>query len=393
MRSRSPSRDRGRALALALALVIAPLAVARADDASDQAAFAAATQRLADGDRAGARAALEALAAASPTGRWADDALAEAAAIAEQDGDLAGARALWQRVVDEHGDGRLARRAAARLTALAAAGGTDGRWDAVAAGHDRLVRAATAADDPHAALAELGALLDGNRGYPRWFDAALWLGEAWARIGERGLAATWLDRALAVATGSRQRFRAALARAELLADAGDHDGAARLLRSLGDLDRLDARARDQALAELATRRFRARVGLAAWIALALGALGVVALLRRRTGTWRGAARTLWPPPLEVIYLVPVAAVLVVVAERGNALAARAVESILAGAIAITWLHGAVLRSRPGRLGTVALTLHVAALCAAVAAVAWIAIVHDQLLDLLLETWRSGHDAR
>lgn len=381
------------ALALiAVALVLVPT-WARADDAADQAAFAAATQQLGDGDLAGARAALEALAAASPTGRWADDALAEAAGIAEQQGDLAGARRLWQRIVDEHGDGRLARRATARLATLAAAGGADGTWDTVAAEHDRLVRAAAAAEDPHDALRALGALLEGNPRYPRAFAAALWLGEAWARIGERRLADTWLARAHAAAATGGDRFRAGLARAELLADRGDRAGARTLLQALAPADRLDERARADALADLDRSEGRARVGLVARGFLIAAAAAAALLLRRRTGSWRGAARALWPPPTAALFLAPVAAVLVVVAETGNPLAARAVELILLGGLALTWLSGALLRARRAPLTLPHLLLHLLAVLAAAAAIAWIAIVRDQLLDLLLETWRSGHDFR
>ena len=60
---------------------------------------------------------------------------------------------------------------------------------------------------------------------------------------------------------------------------------------------------------------------------------------------------------------------------------------------IAWLSGVVLRTRATRLTTVALLGHVATVVVAAAAVAWIAVVHDQLLDLLIETWRNGHDAR
>lgn len=380
-------------VAVALLIATAYVAAAHADDAADQAAFAAATQRLGDGDLAGARAGLEALAAAAPDGRWADDALAEAAGIAEQQGDLAGARRLWKRVVDEHPDGRLARRAAARLATLIEAGGADGAWDAVAAEHDRLVRAASAAEDPHASLHALAAVLDRHPTYPRWFGAALWLGEAWARIAERGHAATWLDRAQRAAVAPGDRFRAALARADLHADGGDYAAAERLLRSIDQLDRLDGKARAQALADVARRRFRDRVGLVARVLLGLGVLAVAVLVRRRRGSWRGAARALWPPPLEVVYLAPVALGLVVVGERGNPLAARAIEVILVGGLGVAWLSGVVLRSRAARLTASALLLHVVAVLAALVAIVWIAVMHDQLLDLLIETWRSGHDAR
>lgn len=379
-----------RALALALALALAAIAPARADDAADQAAFTAASQRLAAGDAAGARAAFEALAAAAPDGRWADDALAEAAALAESAGDLPGARALWGRIVHDHGDGRLARRAQARLDALVAAGGADGRFDAVAAAHERLVRAAAAAEDPHAALSELGAVLEREPAYPAWFVAAVWLGQAWGRIGERRLAATWLDRAIAHAPGPAERFRGELERARLDADAGALAAARARLTALTPPDAVAADARAELLAELDRRAARSRWRHLAWGALVILGLAAVATLRRQRGSWRAAGRALWPPPLEVAYLAPVAIGVALVARTGNPLAAAAVERILIGGLAVAWLGGAVAR---GPLPLLARLGFIAAVTLAVAAIAYLAVVDDQLLDLLLETWRSGHDMR
>ncbi|MBK9030705.1 MAG: hypothetical protein IPL61_05095 [Myxococcales bacterium] len=378
--------------ALVLAIVVALGGRSRADDATDQAAFTAAAQRLAAGDAVGARAAFEALAAAAPTGRWADDALAEAAALAEQAGDLTGARALWGRIVAEHADGRLARRAQARLDALVAAGGRDGRFDALAAEHERLVRAAGAAEDPHAALAALAAMLDEHLDYPRWFAAALWLGEAWGRIGERDRAATWLARAAAAAPGPRERFRAELAQADLAAAAGDFARARRLIAALTPPDDAAAAARDELAVEVARRAGRRRLRLLAWGLLVALAVAAAVVLRVHRRSWRAAARGLWPPPVEVAYLAPVALGLALVAETGNPMAARAVEHILLGAVTLAWTAGAVTRAwaRPGVVVRIGFAL---AVLAAVAAVVWLAVDDDQLLDLLLETWRSGHDLR
>ncbi len=369
---------------------------AGADDAAHAEAFALATRQLGDGDLVGARAALEALAASAPGGRWADDALAEAAGIAEKQGDLAGARALWRRVLEEHADSRLARRAAARLAELTETGGAGGVWDATAAEHDRLVRAASAAGDPAPQLVALGALLDRSEGYPRWFVAALWLGDAWARIGARARAHAWYDRAEAAAGSDLERFRAGLARAQLLAAGGAHDRAEEALRALRPPDDLARMARDGALADVARARARAGWLLVARVTLAVCALLAVVALRRRAGSWRGAGRALWPPPLEVLYLVPVALVLVVAAESGNLLAARAAQLILAGAVVIAWLSGAgleLLRRRPGPRWPLALAHAIVAGVATVALV-YAAVMHEhQLLDLLAETWHRGHDMR
>lgn len=378
-------------------LLAAPAAEAPppADDARQEAAFAEATRKLAEGDFAGARAELEALAAAAPNGRWADDALAEAAAIAERQGDLAGARSLWKQLLDGYPDSRLARRAEARLAELTTAGGAGGRWDATAAEHDRIVRAAAGAEDPQPQLAALGALLEKSRGYPRWFAAALWLGDAWARLGAHRRALGWYEQAEAAATTDLERFRAGLARAELWTTMGEHDRAERQLRALRPPDDLARMAIADALGDVDTARTRARWALIARIVLGGCALLTLITLRRRAGSFRAAARALWPPPLEVIYLAPVALVLGVVAETGNLLAARAVQLVLVGAIAITWLSGTGLElaRRKGAMGASVIVLHAAIAALATIALVYSAVMREQLLDVLVETWRRGHDMR
>lgn len=365
------------------------------DDARQEAAFAEATRRLGEGDLAGARAALEALAASAPDGRWADDALAEAAAIAERQGDFAGARASWKRLLDGHPDSRLARRAAARLEELTKAGGAGGQWDATAAAHDRIVRAAAGAEDPQPHLEALGALLERSRGYPRWFAGALWLGDAWARLGAHRRALAWYEQAEASAATDLERFRAGLSRAQLWTAMGEHDRAERQLRALRPPDDLARLAIADALADVDTARTRAR-----WAVIARAVLGACALLtlvayRRRAGSFRAAARALWPPPPEVIYLAPVALVLGIVAETGNLLAARAVQLVLLGAVVITWLSGTGLElaRRKGAIGVRVVVFHAAITALAAMALVYSAVMREQLLDVLVETWRRGHDMR
>jgi hypothetical protein len=94
--------------------------------------------------------------------------------------------------------------------------------------------------------------------------------------------------------------------------------------------------------------------------------------------------------MEVVYLAPVAIGIALVARTGNPLAAAAVERILVGGVLVAWLGGAVAR---GPLALAARLGFVAAVTLAIAATAYLAVVDDQLLDLLLETWRSGHDMR
>lgn len=383
-----------RALLALLFCALGGSRVAHADDVTDQAAFAAATRKLGAGDLAGARAELEALAAQTPDGRWADDALAEAAGIAERQGDLAGARALWRRLIERYPESRLVRRATARLGELTGAGGASGEWDAVAAEHDRRVREAAGAD-PQAALRALGALLDGNPGYPRWHAAALWLGDAWARADDRTRAHAWYQRAHAAAGDDLERFRAGLATAELWAASGEHARAEEQLRALRPPDELSRLAVADALEDVDKARSRARLALLAKVVLALCALLALIAIRVRAGSTRAALRALWPPPIEVAYLAPVAVLLAIIARSGNLMAARAVDLILAGAVAIAWLSGAALAlaRRRGPLGLAILLGHLVLVELAVGALVYIAVMHEQLLDLLAETWHHGHDMK
>jgi hypothetical protein len=375
-------------------LVAQPVVEAPAvDDARQEAAFAEATRKLGEGDLAGARTALEALANEAPDGRWADDAIAEAAAIAERQGDLAGARALWKRLLDTYPDSRLARRATARLEELTAAGGAEGRWDATAAEHERIVRAAAGAEDPQPQLEALGALLDKTGGYPRWAAAALWLGDAWARLGAHRRALAWYEKSDAAATTDLEHFRAGLARAALFSMMGEHDRAERTLRSLHPPDDLARMAIADAIGDNDTARTRARWAAIARIVLGACFLLAIVTLRRRAGSFVAAARALWPPPIEVLYLVPVALVLGVVANTGNLLAGRAVQLILVGAVAITWLSGSSLQLARADDRSKVVIAHALVAALATLALVYAAVMREQLLDVLVETWRRGHDMR
>ena len=101
-------------------------------------------------------------------------------------------------------------RAGEQVTLTWTAGGAGGEWNAVAAEHDRLVRA-SAGGDPQPSLVALEALLEQHARYPRWFAAALWLGfggEGMARDAQVVLALTlwmalwWMTEAVPLAVTS-----------------------------------------------------------------------------------------------------------------------------------------------------------------------------------------------
>jgi hypothetical protein len=149
------------------------------------------------------------------------------------------------------------------------------------------------------------------------------------------------------------------------------------------------------------RRELARAELHRWLRWGLwGALVALAILaavglRRAAGSWRAAVRRLARPPTEVYYLVPIAAVLVVVAATGNPLVARAVRVIAIAGAVVTWISGSILdavRAR-GRVRLSRAVIHALLAVVAVGAATYLAVDRDRMIDLVIETWRSGPQAR
>jgi len=66
----------------------------------------------------------------------------------------------------------------------------------------------------------------------------------------------------------------------------------------------------------------------------------------------------------------------------------AVARISVAGLALAWISGAALELRPGRMRAL---LHVVACVLGVLAVAYIALTHDGLIDMLIETVRFGPD--
>ena len=151
---------------LVVALVVAWCNFAHADDESDADASLRAAITRSQTDAAGALADLEALGARRPLTRWSDNAWSEAARLAEATGDFSRARRALEQVIAIDQDAALVRRARATIDRLTANTG-GGHWDAIARDHERLVSAIFGGGDPHAALAELAALVRANPAYPR----------------------------------------------------------------------------------------------------------------------------------------------------------------------------------------------------------------------------------
>lgn len=379
-------------LGAAIAIVGLLATAAAADPESDaDAAFRAAQASATRGEPA-ALDALEALGRARPLTRWTDDAWAAAARLAEQRTDFARARRDLAEVVATTADDVTRRRAEAALARLAATTGAGGEWDAVVAEHDRLTGVIlSGVGDPKPALAQLTALVAAHPTYPGATTARLVIAQGWERDGEPARGIAVLDEAIATAPTAELRGRARYAAVHARIHARDLGAARADLTAIASAPNADPMVVMQLEAALATAEQRARVRLAMWLVLALAAVVASWRARRDAGSWRAAGRAMLRPPVEVWYLAPVMAALVLVAESGNPMVARAIRAIALCGVGGAWLSGASLQlaRAAGPLSARRVGAQVLVVVAALAGAAFLVVDRDRMIDLVAETWRSG----
>jgi tetratricopeptide (TPR) repeat protein len=305
--------------------------------------------------------------------------------------DPARALAIYDRITRDHGDARVSIAAGRRAQALRALVGSHNETQAQAAELARLIARADA-EPPDAVIRRAERLADAA--WPGAPAAALWLADWLRRSGRLAEAAAhyavvvtrWpaLPEAAAALRGGAGCALEAhdWSLAETLADrlaAAEPGSGAKLER-----DELVA------AAERGRRRDRwyglAKLALALAVAALLGSL-IEAVLRSPRGSRVSALR----PPFEIVFLGPVAAVLIGVAFTAHRLIAPAVATICLGGLALAWLSGATLeqlRAR-GRSHGLRSLVHVAACLAGVAALSYVAVTRDGLLDAVIETVQFG----
>jgi len=374
-------------LALAAAVVAAQVAAAPAP-AEPDAAFEQALQLVAAGKRAEAADALEALASSRPDAAAAA-AVAKAAELREALGQPHRALALYRRLIARYPDSRLVRRARVRARVLQRGlGGSPG--DAAAyADYQRIIGGVPRLEQVRRARALVAAHPDA----PAADDARMLLGSASRDLGWPDEAVRWYREVARRNPGTPRYYLARKGEADALAAYGRFDAARAVYRELAATgDRRYRLWAEKGVEELDRAQRRSRLAQLAWVVVALVALGLLVSARRQAGSWRGLARRLARPPVEVWYLAPVALVVVLASATSNGMIARAVRFVLIGALALTWLSGATLeaaRRRAGRVSWKRAAVHAAGAAAAVVALCYLAMMHDRLLDMVVETWRHG----
>jgi hypothetical protein len=150
----------------------------------------------------------------------------------------------------------------------------------------------------------------------------------------------------------------------------------------------------EAVERLHSARWHARLEVIAWLAIALLVLGAVTALVRDAGSPGAAARTLLRPPLEALFLLPVALLIAAAGQTENEAIAHA-SAWLAGAMLLdAWLVGAsfvAARRAHGRLPLPHALGLGAGGGAAMLAAAYVIVRHTQLLDFIIHTVRFGVD--
>jgi hypothetical protein len=297
------------------------------------------------------------------------------------------ALAIYERIVRELPTASVAGAAERRALRLREQIGAAGEHAREAAALARLI-----ADADHLPFDDVSrqATALAAAAWPGAPDVALWFAEWLQRTARFDAAQQRYADVLARWPGTRHAELARREAAGCAIDARDWSLAERLARELSSSDPADVAIRDEILDAAARGRLRDRLYAAAWLALGLALAGLLASLIE--ATLRGGRR--FPaarPPVEVLFLAPVGAVIVLASFTAHRAIAPAVTRITLVGLALAWLSGAtldLLRAR-GRSLRARSIVHVAACAVGVIAIGYIAMTRDGLVDLLAETVKFG----
>lgn len=363
-------------------VVVCGVGGARADLVDDSgAAFERASQLLYEGREVEAAEAFVAIAEQSPNSLFADDALFEAGRLYEERlGDPARALALYEELLERFPDSRAARAARRRADAVRAALGDDGAGAAALARFNEILRTYSSRP-PRESIAMVEQLVDE---YPDWAGmprALMWLGATYQREGELARAEARYREVMERWPEHADAARARYAAGAVAVDRRAFDRAEGYFAGLPD-----GALRDDGLELVARERARWRWYLVSCGVVAAVVLALLGSLRLARGSWRETARGLWPPPTEVIYFAPIAAIMFAAALTGHEQVAPASAIILIVGLVVTWLSGAGVGAGASRGRVV---VHVGLAAVGVAASCYVALHRTKLIDMILTTLEHG----
>ncbi|HEY1546766.1 MAG TPA: hypothetical protein VGG28_03065 [Kofleriaceae bacterium] len=298
---------------------------------------------------------------------------AAARACEDKLADPARALAIYRRILRDAPSSAAAIGAARRATELAPLVGD----------HPVAARelATLIADADHLAPDDVIARGDALAATPGWSgapDATLWLAEWLRRTGRFADAQARYARVTGAKAGEAARDAAGCA-----LDAHEWARAEAMANALPD-----ELVKTELIAAARRGRAHARLDASAYVVLAVAfALLVASLLEAAMrGGWQ---RPKLAPPLELWFVIPIAAVLVAVAATANRLIAPAVATISVAGIAVSWISGvasSTLTQRGRRRRTL---LHLVLCTLVVVAATYVALVKSGLVELVVETVQFG----
>ena len=347
-------------------------------------------ERLGATERADVERAVAAIERAPADTQYLDEAMREAARACEDVlADPARALALYDRILAEFPHGSASRVARVRARLLRDRVGTGNVYAKEAA---ELAALVTSADATPAAevirRADALAALD----WPGAPDAAFFLAEWLQRTGQLDEAQR---RYAAIETKWPRTPQALAARrggASVAITAHAWSRAEQLARALPVADEADRVLREELLDRIERGRRLDFWYHVSWILLVICLLGLAASLAE-AALRGGRRRPSLKPPVEVLFLLPIGAVLVGVALTTHKAIAPAVFALTVGGLVLAWVSGItleLLRAHRRAIGVRA-AINVTLCLVAVAALVYIVLTRDDLLDMMIETVIFGPD--
>lgn len=294
--------------------------------------------------------------------------------------DPARALALYERLLHDDPDSDAARKAERRAVILRAELGPGDAYREQATAFAKLVAEADRTGDVVARAEQLAA-----QDWPGAPATMLWLAEWQRRQGAFAQAEAAYLSVVQRWPASREAVLAKLGAAGAAIDGKQWARAEALVAELPQQTETDEMTRDELGKRIRRGRSRERFAVISWVALAAVFLGLAGSLAYAA---RKAKRFSLRPPIEVIYVAPVAAVLVAASFTAHRAIGPAVAWISGVGLLLAWLSGAALELARGRSRSV---VHVVACVIGVAAAGYLALTHDGLIDMLVETVRFGPD--
>jgi tetratricopeptide (TPR) repeat protein len=229
--------------------------------------------------------------------------------------------------------------------------------------------------------------------WPGAVDAALWLADWQCRTRHFDDAQALYRRVVQQWPGTAPATLAPRNAAGCALDAHDWDLARELAAKLSANDPADAAVRDDLLTGATRGQRRAQLYTTSWFGLVIALVALLASLAEAM-LRGGMRRPSLKPPVEVLFLAPITAVISTGSLLTDAAIGPTVLAISVGGLALAWISGLaldLLRARDRAVRTRAL-VHVILCAVGVLAIGYIAIFRDGLLDMLAETVRFGPGA-